>query len=402
MEFVAIIRTVVFITMLTMLEVVSSTDQSVATSNADSIQENTSIQNTSCMTQLDSHYRFTRLVYGMISILHWLGYGLLAYGLHKFIRKSANWGHHFRKKLIKGITRHLKENRCSSTALIAILLLFLTISWTSVVIGFIKAYKEYQQNLSCRGPVKILFCVTCVYHILTIVAHTFTFLIRFTIAVVVIAVHVIWFDKDLFSCDNQESLKVTTSNVNKVSLARNSEISEDWKIVSRKHYECTVKYDQRRDKVSPFYAIYQSWFVLQWLIYFFAILTDVTHLLRPLVAQAKSCASYNYAFIGSYILYGLLAFCIPYACGMKMNTYHRKYYEQLKREQLEASHGKGGSIVQHAYAHMLHVQKQEKCDFVPYIMWTGISIPLNSPGYIMGTLLTIFALVGTLTGFKAM
>ena len=82
--------------------------------------------------------------------------------------------------------------------------------------------------------------------------------------------------------------------------------------------------------------------------------------------------------------------------------YHQKYLQE-KREALinaaKSTEGKKGSQVQYALAQLLKIEKQQNGDFIPGIPGTGIKIPLDSPGYTLGILLTIFALLGSFVSF---
>jgi len=166
-----------------------------------------------------------------------------------------------------------------------------------------------------------------------------------------------------------------------------------------KYFECNVDYIQRRDINIPFLEAFQTWFVIQWFIYYFQALADLTRLLRPWVT-GQSRPALSTAYRGVYTGYDFLAFGIPHVCALKMNIYHQKYLQQKRRELIEAAKSREkGSQLQYAVAHLLTFEKQQNGDFVPGIPGTGIKIPLDNPGYTLGILLTIFALLGSFVSF---
>ena len=384
-------------------------------------QTDYSSQNTTVLTsdalvtneQLKSggHYRLTDIIYGLLSALHWLEYGLLIYGFYSFLCSASTWEKDFKQRLRKKVANHLrKRNKISSFIILVILLLFFGISLANPVLSIIHAHGkacDHQADLNCSAWNEPIFLIIAIYQAFTIIAHVHVSLIRFTMAIAVAVVNVIWFDKELYEshveplvCMNPQVVSLVPGNGEEGSETSASQHRKaEWEIASQTHYECLDSYNKRREKIVPILDIYQQWFVVQWVIYYFGLLTDLTHLLKPLVTRSEGALnSYSYIQISFYIVYSLLAFGIPYVCGLKMSVYHRIYRKNLRKEQL--SNIPKTSLMQHALAHVLTIEKQRDCDFVPHIKWTGINIPIDGPGFMIGSLLTIFGFVAAIAGFS--
>ena len=139
--------------------------------------------------------------------------------------------------------------------------------------------------------------------------------------------------------------------------------------------------------------------MIQWFHYYFEALADLTRILHPLITGV-SHPEITIAYRGIYVVYDILAFSIPHACGLRMNSYHQKYLNEQRKERLDTAEKEQGSKLQYAMAYLLQIEKDQDGDFVPGIPGTGIQIPLDSPGYILGILLTIFALVISFVNFS--
>ena len=354
------------------------------------------------------HYRLTDVIYALLSTLHWIEYGLIIYGFYSFLRSASSWEKDFKKRLKAKVISHImREHRLSSFITLLIILLFLGISLANPVLSIVHAYHKacnHQADISCNAWNEPIFRIVVVYQVFTIIAHLHISLIRLTMAIAVMAVYVIWFNKELCYGD-EEPVVIANQQVapalgNGVKGNETSEYCKaEWNIAGKTHYEHLAQYNKRREKIVPILDIYQQWFVVQWITYYFGLLTDLTHLLKPLVTRSEETLStYSYIQISFYIVYSLLAFGIPYVCGLKMSVYHRKYRKELRKEQLSKKREAG--LMQHALAHILTIEKHRECDFVPHIKWTGINIPIDGPGFTLCSILTILGFTAAIVGFS--
>ena len=102
---------------------------------------------------------------------------------------------------------------------------------------------------------------------------------------------------------------------------------------------------------------------------------------------------------GLYIVFDGLALIITHVCALKMNSYLRQYIRKVQEKQLKAVKDQP---LQYSITHSLFLIKSEsfaKSNFMPRIPGTGLSISLNSPGFMLSIIISVFALIGSLIAF---
>ena len=141
------------------------------------------------------------------------------------------------------------------------------------------------------------------------------------------------------------------------------------------------------DDVKPVYKIFRSFFVFQWLVHVYLLFTQIVHLLHPWIKEGTDTFQTNdvtskVLFYGksAAVVFYALALIIAYVCGLKMNSYRRRYIR------------KAGIT----HENLLRYDRENKSIFTPRVPGTGLSISLESPGYMLGVVLTMFGLVGAL------
>ena len=179
-----------------------------------------------------------------------------------------------------------------------------------------------------------------------------------------------------------------------------SALSENEKTVIREHYECVTEYKERIAKIKPLFRVFQTWFVFQWFHYFFQTVTDLTQTVHQWITGTRH-PELIIAFRAIHTVFDVLAFAIPHVCGLKLNSYHQEYLRDAKKKQLHMKAAqRRQSKLEYIKAYSLTIEKDSDGDFVPRIPGTGIRIPLDSSGYTLGILLTIFALIVSFVGFS--
>ena len=102
-----------------------------------------------------------------------------------------------------------------------------------------------------------------------------------------------------------------------------------------------------------------------------------------------------------YILYNGLALVISYICALKMNAYLRRYVREVQQKQLDEA-AQADSTMQYSLTHIMFLVKVEsisKSSFVPRIPGTGLSISVESLGFVLSMVFSVFALIGALVSF---
>ena len=387
MEVLAVARTILLILETYILPHSSCETNNIST-NCINFLVSTAIQAES--NDSGNYFQVTNVLYIIHSFLHWPDYAFLAYGFYKLLIEYSTWEKTFRQKFKTALLEELYGNsdsyeKCKRILSLLVIIALLLISLTPPFIAISQAIIDNEHYTNCTTTLAI----QCTYQIFTILTHiSSTLIIRGAMVVTTFAVKAVWFN---IAMDVNTRLQVHRGG---------ARIPEDEERASSEYYKCVVDYEKRRDKNTPILYVFQAWFVIQWFIYYFQCLVDFTRTVYPLIKKT-SCANLTMAYRGSYTAYDLFSFAIPHVCGLKMNNDHQKYLKEKRKEQLDTARSKEhGSQVQYTKAYSLRIEKDEDGDFVPGIPGTGIKIPLDSTGYTLSILLTIFALVGSFISFS--
>ena len=334
----------------------------------------TQINASECPAELDNQSRYVRVtnllyvIYLLLSCPKYiaLGVGLFCFRLKTPTSKpSAN-----------------SESNWKVRVGICLAGLFLTFfaftSFLTITLGIV----DVHMTANCTEEMVREFRLA--YQFLSIPAHIASPIIRVAMVLTVFKVRAIWF--------NEKTVSQGTKQITKYS----SDTNDDEKNAISRHFECVEKYEERVDQIKPFLQVFQTWFVFQWLHYFFQALINFTRTLHPWITGIHR-PELTTAYYGIYTVYGILAFSIPHVCGLKINAYHQQYLREERNELLN----KAGTKLQRVKAYLMKIEKNKYGDFVPRIRMTGIKIPLDSAGYTLGILFTIFALAGSFISFNA-
>jgi hypothetical protein len=186
--------------------------------------------------------------------------------------------------------------------------------------------------------------------------------------------------------------------------SRHDEI-DDWKAVCCRHTQHIMDYAAIKDKVFPIYKIFQSFFVLQWIIHLFGLFSHIAHLLRPWVRNGQ-VDNANMLIVTHqicellHVLYNGLALVISYICALKMNAYLQRYVRAVQEKQLKEGRN-ANSTMQYSLTHLflIKVESVSKSCFLPRIPGTGLSISVENPGFVLSIVFSVFALIGALISF---
>ena len=150
-------------------------------------------------------------------------------------------------------------------------------------------------------------------------------------------------------------------------------------------------YKMTGEFIAPLYAIFQQWFVMQWVVYFIKIIEDLSIALHSLVTETYSASSaeqHKLLFTLIHLVFDLILFLIPYFCASLFNQYHDEHRERLQKVQSKIfSKEAEGWMLQCAQL----IPENPKYIFVP--SFCGLSIPLSSPGYNLSIILALFAFI---------
>ena len=343
------------------------------------------IENTSIYSQVIGLLRI------IFSFMTFPEYAVLVHGLYKLLIKTSNVVHTsskhpklkpivYLRKLFRDLRNTEQKQTWIGILLGSVFIVIFTIC--SLVPHFIDIAHAVNVNNCCKEQPLVLILF---YESVHLINHILSPVIVAGMVVTVLEVKAIWFHIDI---DDE-------TNPDREDDIDNSTLTNKEKTAIKEHYKCVTEYKQRIDKIKPLFRVFQTWFVFQWFHYFFQTVTDFTQTIHQWITGTNH-PTLLIAYRGIHTAFDILAFGIPHVCGLKLNDYHQQYLRDVKRKQLEAAQSK----LQYVKAYSLTIEKDSDGDFVPRIPWTGIKIPLHSPGYTLGILLTIFALISSFVGFS--
>ena len=173
--------------------------------------------------------------------------------------------------------------------------------------------------------------------------------------------------------------------------------------VYREHKKRLDDYKEKNKKVVPIHKIFRSFFVLQWIIHLFGLFLHIAHLLRPWIRYGQ-VVHVNRLIVTQqidqflYVIFNALALVISHICALKMNSYLRRYIRDVQEDQSSRFQR---DPLQHGinYTYIIKEDSVAKSNFTPRIPGTGLSLSVNSPGFVLSIVLSIFALIGALIAF---
>lgn len=216
-----------------------------------------------------------------------------------------------------------------------------------------------------------------VYWILDIIRYLYDVAIRLFMVLATLAVGNIW--------EASESME---SDAHPEEPKTYRQYLEDRESVSQDHATRWHDYIQRGRRIEYILEIFQTWFVLPWLLYFIGSSLSSDHILRSWKETPSGDGEYDFSEV-TYMVYNfnqLFLLTLPYLCSKKMNTHHCNYIFNSRMQQLEIQ--KTASRM--AFAHMNRIEEEDHFYFVPRIWGSSIKIQVENPLYIMFLLVGIF------------
>ena len=162
--------------------------------------------------------------------------------------------------------------------------------------------------------------------------------------------------------------------------------------------KCKKLYRNTYKDIKGMLKLHRTWFVLQWISYFFLSTTDLVYALRLIlptgfVHMNQNAYRFWMAYIILFFIYEFASFIIPYCCGGLMNHAHAKFYDAMQEKNKSKFDGDDAFSKETTE---IVIEKDVKCDFVPTIIFVNIDVPINSPGYLISVLFDVFTLVITI------
>ena len=156
--------------------------------------------------------------------------------------------------------------------------------------------------------------------------------------------------------------------------------------------ELIKKYKTAGELAASIQWIFQSWFVVKWIIYFTDISVHGTVAIKQLSSGTKATENDQLWFVFSHLIYDLTAFITIYTCGTLMNDYHAKFRTELENKQeelLSTCKSESESLWINQYGNL--IRSNPDYQFIP--SFCGIDVPLDNPGYTLTVLVALFSFI---------
>lgn len=163
---------------------------------------------------------------------------------------------------------------------------------------------------------------------------------------------------------------------------------EDRKTVIEDYKERTKDYFYKGQKVERILKIFQTWFLIPWLLFYVGSSLDADHILKSWKDGPTDDGYYEFSEL-TYLVYNLnqlILLIFSLLCSVKMNSHHCNYISQLKSEQFK----KFKTASRIALMNMNKIEKEDKYDFTPRILCTNIKVQIDSSLYVLLFLVGIF------------
>ncbi len=362
---------------------------------------------TIAVTSTVSHeYIFTVVVYGILSILRILEYVLLGKQFYYFL---------FKQKLIDETTFFTKHSQrfCYIPVLFIVLLPYFLLG---VIIPSLGIYQEIRHSERVAGCYRHYHEIYITYSVINFLRYMCAYTVRVVMIFTTLALSKYWFPDhngppavtssgNFSPPPNKQDIRDSDSDrrseenpvredTEEVSHCQDSgelkEILKDWKTVSVDYQKRAKEYVRIGNQVSEIQELFQTWFIIPWIVYFIASSLKTYNILRPWQTDGDGNEPTVDIPQIYYLLYNVNQFItllIPFLCAKKMNTYHQKYHKISRDLQLYTFEENTSRF---ASARQLQIEKEGDYDFLPRIWGTSITINISSPLYVILLLAGLF------------
>jgi len=288
--------------------------------------------------------------------------------------------------LFTGLYRYLKDENLVSLKLeqpkyyawLLILLPALPIALSIPPVGI--AAENYHEKKYCSDPRAHIYYAYCAVNIFR---YVWSFTVRAGMVVATLRVREIW--KDV--ANEQAAPPAKGLNITRTT------ISSGQNAVSL-HATLTMEYQEAGKKVKKIVRIFQSWFLLPWIVFFLASSVEAKDTLSIWNENRENVETLPMVYILLYNINQIIFLLIPYMCGQKMNHYHRQCHARIQDIQLNTDNMSDNDLAQHR---RLLIQQECGYDFVPCFWGLGFKVKMSSIIYIIFLVLgLVFTVFGTI------
>ena len=376
------------------------------TANGKRCEQNaTDNQTMAVVSTVDHEYIFTTVVYGVASVLRIVEYLLLGQQFYYFL---------FKQKVINVADFYTKHSK-RYWYLLGFSIILLPYLLLGLIIPSLGIYQELELTSRLEKCYRHYHELYITYCAINIFRYLTAYSVRFMMIFTTLAISKYWFPehsgpprhtsigrsfrrKNDSSTQNESPRNISAhpqihsvnSNVEEKSPVQTEKVLRDWKAVSNDFQVHYKAYSNIGKQVRVVNELFQTWFIIPWVVYLIASSLKTYNVLRPWANDSDVDTPPSSIPRIFYLLYNLNQFVtllIPYLCAKKINTYHHKYYKTMRMQQLARFKDEPSRL---SFANQLLVEKEERYDFLPRILGTSITISIGSPLYVVILLAGIF------------
>ena len=359
-------------------------------------------------------YLFTITIYGSLYIGRWFEAFIIHLHLYKFFfHQCTIQPEQFIQFCIEGLKNSTKSKVIFGS--VAIYTLAHSLSIPSLGIGL---EVERAHEIGCK---KYIYGHHVLYWILDMVRYLHDVVIRLSLIALVGGVNHIWTNLKSTEDDAKATANASTTYENS-RIEDDQEVSDsveapheelrsqkdgdvhkadpttsesvvhkqylnDLDTVAKDHAVRTKLYNEKGKQVERVLDIFETWFVIPWVLYFISVSLQADHILQTWRNKSVGEGQYDLAEI-AFLIYNfnqVFYLTLSYMCMRIVNSLHYHFVRESHHQQI--SQYETASKI--ALASMSKIEKEKHYDFVPRIWGSSIKIEMDSPLYV------VFLLVGT-------
>ncbi len=312
------------------------------------------------------------VVYSSLFIGRWIEALVIHIHIYKFFFSQPTLQpSKFKEFCIKGLTKNKKV----VTVFIVSSLYILIHSLSIPILGIVLEIRHGHES-NCEG---YIYEYHIVYWIFDVIRYLHDVVIRLLMFLATVAIGVIWSKELEVKTEVSQDTKEPQDYV---------EYLKDRGIASEDHKIRMKDYVKRGGEVERILEIFQTWFIVPWVLYFISSSLDTDQILRTWKDGSTGDAQYDFSEV-TFMVYNfnqLFLLTFAFLCSKKMNTHHCNYFTRSRYQQL----AKYKTASRMALASMNKIEKEDHFDFVPRIWGTSIKVQVENSLYIVILLVSIF------------
>lgn len=319
-------------------------------------------------------YIFTMVVYGALYIGRCAEAVILHIHVYKFFFCEETTIPLIR---LKQLLREVFKNNKRELVLLCALTLIITMHSLSIPALGIVLEMKHGRETNCADYV---YEYHTVYWTLDFIRYLHDVVIRILMILATVIIGEIWSQKS--DHDFQKDDTCETEPKQYVDYLTDREVT------SEDHKNRTEDYIEKGSEVERIEEIFETWFIIPWVLYFISSSLDTENILKSWQNGSNNVAQYDFSEI-AFLVYNfnqISLLAVSYFSSKRMNTHHHRYFTQSRDQQLT----KYKTSSRMALACMNKIEKDQHFDFVPRIWGSSIKIPVQSPLYVVMLFVGLF------------